>query len=229
MKCVFKYVASLVCLISISGFSFAQTHYSSNIAVGVKAGIDFSKILFTPSVEQNLLPGIIAGLTFRYIEENHFGLIAEMIFQQRGWEDDLSDSNYKYSRRLNYLQIPVMAHIYFGRRAKFFINAGPEIGFRLSESTDCNFNPDEIASLPQFPYENRNWQHIFEKSKQKIDYGISGGIGGEFNINPRNAVYIEGRFYYGLGNLFKSGRKDPFSSSNSMSIMLSLGYWFRIH
>ena len=63
---------------------------------------------------------------------------------------------------------------------------------------------------------------------QKIDYGISAGLGGEFSLNRRNAIYLEARFYYGLGNIVKSGRTDPFNASNQMSVSLSVGYWFRI-
>ncbi len=37
--------------------------------------------------------------------------------------------------------------------------------------------------------------------ENKFDYGISGGIGGEFSINRRNSLYLEARYYFGLGNM----------------------------
>lgn len=63
---------------------------------------------------------------------------------------------------------------------------------------------------------------------QKIDFGISAGLGGEFFVNPKHSLCLETRFYYGLGNILKSGRREPFSASISMSVMATVGYWFRI-
>ncbi len=111
----------------------AQTHYSSNVAIGVKGGVDFSRVFFNPSVDQKMKMGMSGGFMFRYIEENHFGLIAELNFVQRGWEEDFEDAPYNYSRTLNYLELPVMAHIFFGRRGKFFFNAGPQVGLFLGD------------------------------------------------------------------------------------------------
>lgn len=208
--------------------SMAQTHYNANIAVGVKGGVDLSRITFTPSVKQGFLLGGNAGVTFRYIEENHFGLIAEINFEQRGWKENFEEYPFNYSRTLNYVQIPFLAHIYFGRRGRFFFNAGPEIGFLIGESTKANFDYTDISKVEGFPSSLRTTYQYTMPAKGKVDYGISAGLGGEFNINRMNSIYLEGRFYYGLGNVLKSGRTENFRGSNAMSIMISAGYWFRI-
>ncbi len=219
----------LLLIVSVSAISIsAQTHYKANIAIGVKGGADMSRVFFNPGVPQSFQFGGIAGLSFRYIEENHFGLIAEVNWTQRGWKESFNNAPYRYSRTLNYIQIPVMAHIYFGRRGRFFFNAGPEIGFFLSDSTDANFNPWNTGSLPDFPNTNRTNIQQTMPVNQKIDYGISAGLGGEFSVNRRHSLYLEARFYYGLGNVLKSGRTDPFNASNQMSVSLCLGYWFRV-
>ena len=46
----------------------SQTHYEGTIAVGGKAGATLSRVNFNPSVEQSMLPGMTAGVMFRYIE-----------------------------------------------------------------------------------------------------------------------------------------------------------------
>lgn len=206
----------------------AQTHYKANIAVGAKAGVDMSRMFFNPSVNQKMPFGVTAGLTFRYIEENHFGIIGELNFTQRGWEESFDTPQYSYRRTLNYLQIPVLAHIYFGRRGRFFFNAGPEIGFMIGESTSANFDPSEMETLPDFPNTNRTNTQMTMKVQNKVDYGISAGIGGEFNVTDKHAISLEARFYYGLGNIFKSRRIDTFNASNSMSVSMTVGYNFRI-
>lgn len=205
---------------------FAQTHYSSNISFGAKGGMDFSRIFFSPNVRQSFQPGVNFGVMFRYIEENHFGLIAEVDFMQRGWKEDFQDTPYKYSGTLNYIQIPVLAHIYFGGRNKFFMNLGPEIGFRVGESRSSNFDVSEIGKLDDFP-PNRTFYQWSQDANQKIDYGISAGLGYEFHFNKRNSLMLEGRFYYGIGNVFKTVRQEGFRASNQMTVSASIGYWFR--
>lgn len=205
----------------------AQVHYDANISVGIKGGVSLSRVFFHPNVEQGFLPGAQVGVQFKYIEENHFGLLAELDFEQRGWKENFDGAPYNYSRTLNYIQLPVMAHIYFGHRGRFFINAGPAIGVYLGESTRANFDPANTATLPDFPNTNRMNTQMTMKATNKFDYGIAAGLGGEFFATPKHSVNAEVRFYYGLGNVFSAKRPAVFSASNSMSLFFTLGYWFR--
>lgn len=223
-----RMAAALLLAMGMATGVSAQTHYASNVYLGVRGGADMSQVFFHPSVKQNFLFGATGGVTFRYIEERHFGLIAELNFSQRGWQEDFEDAPYSYSRTLNYLQLPVLAHIYFGRRGRFFINLGPEFGLYLGEKVKSNFDVNEIENLPDFPNKNRMNSQLTEPVKSRIDYGITAGLGGEFAVNPRHTLSIEARFYYGIGNIFSSKRTDPFQTTNQMTISLALGYWFRI-
>ena len=64
--------------------------------------------------------------------------------------------------------------------------------------------------------------------KNKFDYGITAGAGFELTLRGRHHLLIEGRYYYGLGSIFPSNKKDEFSASRCNSIEVSLGYMFRI-
>ena len=208
--------------------SLGQTHYSSNISIGAKGGMDFSRVFFNPGVHQKFAMGTTFGVMARYIEENHFGLIGEVNFAQRGWVEDFEGAPYNYKKTINYIDVGALAHIYFGRRAKFVFNAGPQVGFVIGNSTKANFDPYKMNSLPDFPNINRENEQMLIEVSQKIDYGIAAGLGGEFNINRRNSIAIEARFYYGLGNIMPSKRADTFNASNQMTISATIGYWFRI-
>ncbi len=226
MKKFLKHAGFISAVAVASVTASAQTHYSSNVSFGVKGGVDLSRVMFTPSVKQSFAMGMNGGVTFRYIEENHFGLIVELNYEQRGWKEDFEQYPYEYTRTLDYIQIPFLAHIYFRRRGKFFFNAGPEVGFKIGESTKANFDYHNLSSIKDFPL--RTTYQYQMSAENKIDYGISAGLGSEFSLNRRNSIYIEGRFYYGLGNVLKSGRTENFSGSNSMSVMASVGYWYRV-
>lgn len=206
--------------------SVAQSHYQSRIFVGAHGGLDMSRVMFTPSVDQQFLLGGNAGINFRYVEEKHFGFIVEANWEQRGWSEDFKEMPYSYSRTANYIQIPFLAHIYWGNRGKFFINAGPSISVFVGESTKANFNYNQVTANSDF--NNRIVYQYARSVDQKVDYGISGGIGGEFCITPKHSLYLDARFYFGLGNMLKSGRTENIKGSNPMTISATLGYWFRV-
>ena len=65
-------------------------------------------------------------------------------------------------------------------------------------------------------------------ASNRFDYGICASAGAEFYVSPRNSIAVEGRFYFGLGNIFPASKADVFSASRNMSIEVSLGYNFRI-
>jgi len=76
--------------------------------------------------------GIHGGMAVKYISEKHLGLIAEVNYSQRGWTEEFDPTDgFSYNRRLNYLELPIMTHIYFGNKIRFIVNIGPQISFLL--------------------------------------------------------------------------------------------------
>ena len=217
---------SLILSTLMSGW--AQTHFDSRVDIGMRGGTTFSTVSFKPSITGTFGMGYTAGVSFRYSEENHFGLIAEVNLVQRGWAEKFEDLPYKYQRILNYVEVPIMSHIYFGKRGKFFINAGPEIAYYLGDKIKSNFDYSDPSGLAGFHDKNRRDEQLTMEVSQKIDFGIVGGLGGEFSINRKNSVLVEARLYYGIGNVMPSGRQDTFSLSNQLSVAVTAGYWFRI-
>lgn len=206
----------------------AQTHFDSRVDLGLRGGTTFSTVMFKPSITGTLGMGYTGGFTFRYSEENHFGIIAEVNLVQRGWAEKFENLPYSYQRILNYVEVPVMSHIYFGHRGKFFINAGPEVAYYLGDKIKSNFNYMDTSGLDGFNDKHRRTEQLTMAVSQKLDFGIVAGLGGEFSINRRNALAIEARLYYGIGNVMPSGRQDTFTLSNQLSMAVTAGYWFRI-
>lgn len=222
---------TLIALLALAGglTGAAQRQYTPEFYIGGHAGATLAKMTFSPSVPQSFLPGMMIGVTALYTEENHFGLIAELNFEQRGWKEKFEDSPYTYSRRLNYLQVPLMTHIYFGnRKIRGFFNAGPVVGVMIGSSTSANFDYHDIGSIADFPTRNRENRQLDMAITSRFDYGLCGGVGMELFVKGVHAVEIEGRFYYGLGNIFPSAKKDVFGASRGMSIEIMAGYRFRL-
>jgi hypothetical protein len=207
----------------------AQTPYEGTIAVGGKAGASFSRINFNPSVQQMMLPGMTAGVMFRYVEEKHFGLVAELNMTQRGWKENFEESDYNYCHRFTYLELPIMTHIFFGnQRIKGFFNLGPEINVMLGDGIKSNFAYQDAADMDYFINDTRRIEQMTMKINNRLDYGICGGAGMELNLNAKHSLLLEGRFYYGLTDIFSSHKTDTFSSSNSMTVTVTLGYFYRL-
>ena len=222
-----KKVLLISLLATFWGVVSAQTHYRSSLYAGVKGGLEMSKMFFNPNVKQKFPMGATAGVTFRYVEEAHFGLQAEVNFAQRGWEYNFEEAPYSYRRTLNYIDVPVLAHIYFGSRGRFFFNAGPQVSFLLSDSYSANFDIYDFSALPDFPRNDRTNSQFTAVPQNKLDYGIAAGLGGEFNVASRHIISLEARFYYGLGNLYKPEHAVMFRASNQMGISVTAGYWFK--
>ncbi len=217
-------IATLIAL-----FTAAQTHYQGTIAVGGKAGATFSRLNLNPSVEQMMLPGMTAGVMFRYIEEKNFGLVAELNMTQRGWKENLEESEYSYSHRFTYLELPIMTHIYFGnQRVKGFFNLGPEINLMLGDGISSNFDYKNAGDLDYFVTNTRHIEQMTMDVNNRFDYGICAGAGLELNLNTKHSLLLEGRFYYGLTDVFPNHKTDIFSSSNSMTVSVTLGYFYRL-
>ncbi|MCC8114390.1 MAG: PorT family protein [Bacteroidales bacterium] len=218
-----------LCLAALCLPMRAEKHYKPHISIGAHAGTDMSKMSFSPSVKQKFESGLCGGISIRYAEERLVGILAELNFVQRGWKEDFEDSPLAYSRKLNYFELPIMTHIYFGPpRFKCFFNLGPEFCYMISESTKANFDYHNPTEAEGWPTKSRMTEQLVDPVKNKFDYGICAGFGCEFFLTPRNSAYIEGRYYYGLGNIFPSTKADTFSASRNMTISITLGYHFRI-
>lgn len=207
----------------------AQTHYEGNISVGGKVGATFSKINFNPSVQQSMINGMTAGVMIRYIEEKNFGLIGELNVTQRGWKEAFDDSDFSFRHSFTYLELPIMTHIYFGNnRVKGFFNLGPELNVMIADGISSNFEYQQAGELDYFIENTRHIEQMTMKLNNKLDYGICAGAGMELNLNPKHSLLLEGRFYYGLTDVFSNHKTDIFSGSNSMTISVTLGYFYRL-
>lgn len=221
----------LAALMLLTGLlpTMAQTHYKPHVSIGGKAGMSIARVDFSPSVPQSWLLASNGAVTFRYAEEKLFGLVAELGWSQRGWKENFEESPLSYQRTLTYINLPVMTQIIFGvPRFKCFINLGPQVAFMVGEKISANFNYNDLSSVENWPIRSRRKEQLAMPVHSKFDYGIAGGIGAEFYISPRNSITVEGRYYFGLGNIFRAKKSDTFGASRCTDIEVTIGYNFRL-
>lgn len=241
-----RYIISLLAALLSAGASAQIGEHRSELSLGVSGGYVMSNVGFNPSIPQKMLGGITGGLTVRYTCEKYFNsicaLVAEVNYVQAGWREDiltaedmpvvnpLTGQPEQYERRLNYLQVPMMARMGWGRERKgfqFFVQVGPQIGLFLSDKATANF---DLASRNQADRigAQRDAAQDSLPIQRKFDYGIAGGLGLEYSHPKVGHFILEGRYYYGLGDIFDNSKRDYFGRSNIGNIVVKLTYLFDI-
>jgi hypothetical protein len=202
-----------------------------NFAIGVNGGVNYNTVSFDRhSVKQSGLMGTNAGITLRYISEKYFamicGLQVELNYSQRGWDkkfeldDGSKDPSRGFTREMNYIEVPFLAHLAFGHNYGFqaFLNLGPQVAYLLNDSKTYFGLSDEDLQSEEYSLKIQN----------KFDYGITGGLGMEIRTRKAGSFIVEGRYYYGLADFFDSEKKDYFSRSSHSTITGKITYLFDI-
>ena len=226
-----RYILSL--LLGLLGTAFATEAKAQIVettpyefALGVSGGTTFSSISFTPRVPQNMRTGVTFGLTGRMTMGENVGLQLELNYVQQGWKEKFdppegaenntaAQINYRYNRLLNCIQLPFYTHVQFGgKKVKGFLQAGPQIGYIFSESTDENLDGAQPG--------RENTQHDLAVQK-RFEWGISGGGGIEIRTGI-GYFLLEGRYLYSLGDIYNTRREDPFAKASGQTITAKLSY-----
>ena len=192
-------------------------------AAGVTGGINYSTVFFAPKVHQSPMQGFNGGVALRWITERNLGLQLEAGFRQLGWRERFDEQpQYRHIRRMNYLELPFLTHIYFGsERVRCFFNLGPQIGLLTGESTDENLN----GATPN----KTNDQHTMA-IERRFAWGLCGGPGVELRTSV-GYFQLEGRYYYSLGDFYSTRHGDAFSKASPQVFTLRLAYFmpFTLH
>lgn len=213
MKRAFFYV---LILLFLSHGADAKEQFKPELWFGTSHGVTLSSVTLYPKVKQGMLLGYNGGLIMRYLSEKGFGIQAELNYSMRGWKEAMEKTpQYEYTRRMSYVELPFLTHMYFGDKTKGFINMGPKLGYFLSETETYNFNPT-TASLSIT-------EQYGKKTEQKFDYGICIGAGVEFATGI-GQFGLEGRYYYGLGDFFKTSSTTFFNTASMQTISINLVY-----
>ena len=208
----------------ISQLASAQENFRKEFNLGVNGGVSISSMSFSPNskVRQNNLSQATGGLSFRYVSENNFGLQSEINYSQRGWKefDAEKDPSVHYTRALDYIELPVLTHIFFdvGKHFRVVFNLGPQLGFLLNERITEDSNIDTSIT------------YYTQKVQRRFDWGLCFGGGIELRTDKGNFI-LDGRYYYGLSDVFTNSKVDTtyyFAASSNQVICIKLTYLFSI-
>lgn len=201
------------------------------LSIGFSGGMGTSRVSFVPTIKQTLCLGPTMGVSIRHISEKYFFLICgiqtEFNYARRGWTELIEDgSGNEYTRYADYLEIPFLAHIGFGREIRGFqghINLGPQIGYLINEREIYGGQkPWDTSKRP-----NNVTEQYGKAIENKFDYGITASVGIEMRTGSGN-FGLEGRYYFGLGNIYGITKKDYFGRCANSTISVRATYSFNL-
>lgn len=197
----------------ITSITLAQqkdSAFAPTFMVGATGGLNMSKVIFQPTLQQELQNGFDAGIIFRYDAIRYAGIWIEIDYSKRGWRE-VNDNHptYRYNRHLSFINLPVMTHFMIGKGSfKVTIDAGTHFGYFLSSTSNV------IEPVKPDPEKNTIIRvHHSLEVENKIAWGLGGGVGMEYHL-PKLVVGIRSSYVYGLGDLFKNDRTSFFVKSS---------------
>lgn len=203
-------------VIFIAGINlYSQNNNFKPVALfGIRQGVNFSFVDFSPTVNYNLLPGYNGGLVFKYTNEKFFALQIELNYSQKGWEENLDTISNSYSRRLDYIELPFMTHIYLGNRnLKYFLNLGTSVAYLISEKESVKIGNELYVR-----------EYYTKTIENKFDFNIVGELGLTYNSNF-GVFQFGARYYYTLTDIFEYTSESVYDLSRNQVINLSLTYF----
>ncbi|MCD8302166.1 MAG: PorT family protein [Prevotellaceae bacterium] len=225
-----KLAAAILLLSLLPVAARAQVgEYRNDFAIGVNGGVLFNKVSFDPTIKQNFYMGKTMGITLRYTSERYFGMCcaiqAEVNYAQMGWKELIETSTDTYERRVNYVQVPLLARLGFGKEYRGvmgYLVLGPQIAFYIS---DKDKRGGDWSSYTLSLRPNNVTEQYDLSIQKKFEYGLTGGAGMEVNTKVGHFM-IEGRYYFGLSDMFNNGKADYFARSASGAIIAKVTYLF---
>ena len=126
---------------------FVMGIVNAQAQIGLKGGVNISNFTGAdfPNIDKNPLVGFHAGILWR-IKFNHLVLQPEALWSTQGarFDDGTNEEDYK----VNYLNIPIMLQWQF--KGSFYVEAGPQAGFKLSEDVPNSSGSDDFAKSTDF-------------------------------------------------------------------------------
>ncbi|MEE4196139.1 MAG: porin family protein [Bacteroidales bacterium] len=211
---------SLIFILSfLAASSYAQVQKFQPVTqLGIKQGINYSSVYFSPAITQGIKLGYQGGFVFKYCNEKSLALQVELNFSQKGWVEDLDTVSNSYQRNLDYIELPFLTHIYFGKqKVKFFVNLGPSVGYLIRDNIKSEINNEFFVR-----------DYYEQEIDNKFDFNVLGELG--LILNTGIGEFQAGfRYAFTLTNFFKYTSESIFENSQNQVISFSVTYYFLDH
>jgi hypothetical protein len=211
----------VLCLCAMA--TFVCRAQEPDFLVGVEGGGGLSTLRGN-QVLNNLDPllGYTGGLWIRYDFKRFFTLKTGVYYDLKGTTGDIGIvdtagnklGTFKVKQSFNYISVPLLARLNFGKKVSWFINAGPYMCILLRQTVTSE------SALIFFPSGESDGTNDFNRT----DFGVSMGIGLSFTID-KIILSMEARDNLGLINISKLPLYGSGSiKTNAANMVFGIGY-----
>jgi hypothetical protein len=230
--------------------------HAGGVRIGAHGGINMPNIRgeagdpFTEGFESR--QGAFYGISVDLGLSPHFSIAAEINYSSQGGQRDglqiitstlLPEAlplpegmnlyaNYRNESILEYIEIPLMGRLTFGKKIRFFVNAGPYIGIlvraRALTQGKSFLYMDKNGTMPIVippgfqPLEiDMAAETDIQDSLKDVNFGLTAGGGVAIPIGP-GMVIAEGRLQWGMTTIQKDIQLSGKSRTGGFTI--SVGY-----
>lgn len=194
-----------------AGFSYGQT-------IIPKAGITFSTFGGDDAgddTKSKLGFTIGAGLNTP-LGDGMFSLQPELNYVQKGAKAEYDNQDRTDKLTLGYLEVPVLVKVTFGEATKFYVNAGPSVGFGLGGKYKVEIGDNSEDVDVKFGDGDDEDKYYVEKG---TDIGFQLGAG----VIVAEKVMIDVRYGLGLTDLYDDTSMKNNVLQFTVGIPLSIG------
>lgn len=212
-------------------FLLLITHYftsnaqKNKIAYGFSSGVNLNSAYGNESLKKysGTMAGLHIGGYFKISTDKHFALKAILAYDQNGYiyrsltfsdviGNDLGTGD--LLEKLNYLNVPLLAEYSFGKKIKFYADAGIFAGYLLKYSIVRKIK-EPVASTTKTTTSYR----------KSLNFGVSAGAGLQFPLTAAVKLDFGLRNNLGLANIYKpQSTENGTIKTNSFSIVTGLTF-----
>jgi predicted porin len=196
-----KFIASALMLFAASTATFAQ-HEVGSFTLQPKVGVNIASLTKSDGADPRI--GLAAGVEGEYQATDIFSLSAGVIYSQQGnkYDKTVLGQNVKYTNKLDYINIPIMANVYVVKGLAVKLGVQPAFNVNSKFSTVANVASTETKKS-------------VDTDVKSFDFSIPVGLSYEYNN-----VVLDARYNWGLTKI-----ADNSDSKNSV-FQITLGYKF---
>jgi hypothetical protein len=149
------------------------------------------------------LPGYMGGLVINLGLSKAISIQPEFLYSQQGLQ--FADGPIYLQLQQEIVNVPLLLKVAVGSpKIKFFVNAGPYIGYKIGQKSISNFTGTKVTEKVTI---EKEFDATTGEKDNIFDFGAIGGAGLQFNLGGP-LIVLEGRYQYGLADptIYKDGK-----------------------
>lgn len=211
----------MACVLGSTAGVFAQRVWS----VGPEVGASFFKHGMDDEFSSRLKGGLVAGGFVTYSIQNTYAFTAKVLYTQKTMEGTIFNADLE--ERLSYVEIPVLARVFFNRDGAVRPNVffGPSFGFQTGAQwkvNDGEYENVEDSDIRELLGNADSYKDAYNT----FDFGVSAGLGVNIRMGEEIYFIVDARYTYGLTDIYKNYYND--SKFNNHGLALTAGVSFGI-